>query len=289
MILDPQSGAGLGILTIPTEVAPPTAVAVSSSSVALVHDYLLVMRGAERTFAAIAECWPEAPIYTLLYDEEGTEGRFADREVHTSYLQKLGVGQRRVPCACCPPSRGRHVRLPLDGYDLVISSSSAFAHGVRAGSRRSPRLLLPQPVPLRLVRDASARSARWLRPLRPAFKRRPCQDSRERSVGLTRRHPLRGELGDHPGAHRQLLGSASRTSFTRRSRWRGFARGASRAVFPRRDRAGPPQARGTGARGRQARRGDDPGGRGGPRSRAVWSPSTAERRALPSFSAGSMT
>src|SRR6185437_15907909 len=46
------------------------------SPVALVHDYLLVRRGAERTFEAIAECWPEAPIYTLLYDPEGSEGRF---------------------------------------------------------------------------------------------------------------------------------------------------------------------------------------------------------------------
>ena len=46
---------------------------------ALVHDYLLVLRGAERTFAAMADVWPEAPIVTLLYDEEGTDGRFAGR------------------------------------------------------------------------------------------------------------------------------------------------------------------------------------------------------------------
>jgi glycosyltransferase involved in cell wall biosynthesis len=102
-----------------------------SPSVALVHDYLLVMRGAERTFAAIAECWPEAPIYTLLYDAEGTKGRFADREVHTSYLQRLGVGQRRFRSLL--PAFPRATRsLRLDGHDLVVSSSSAFAHGVEA-------------------------------------------------------------------------------------------------------------------------------------------------------------
>jgi glycosyltransferase involved in cell wall biosynthesis len=103
----------------------------SSSPVALVHDYLLVMRGAERTFAAIADCWPNAPIYTLLYDEEGTEGRFAGREVHTSHLQRLGVGQRgfRALLPLFPyAARG----LALDGHSLVVSSSSAFAHGVRA-------------------------------------------------------------------------------------------------------------------------------------------------------------
>ena len=45
--------------------------------VTLAHDYLLVMRGAERTFAAIAELYPRAPIFTLLYDECATDGRFA--------------------------------------------------------------------------------------------------------------------------------------------------------------------------------------------------------------------
>jgi glycosyltransferase involved in cell wall biosynthesis len=103
------------------------------ASVALVHDYLLVMRGAERTFAAIADCFPDAPIYTLLYDEQGTDRRFAGREVHTSYLQRLGTTQygfRRL----LPLFPGAVERLPVRDYDLVISSSSAFAHGVRVGT-----------------------------------------------------------------------------------------------------------------------------------------------------------
>jgi glycosyltransferase involved in cell wall biosynthesis len=105
---------------------------VGSPSIALVHDYLLVMRGAERTFAALADCWPEAPIYTLLYDEEGTEGRFAGRDVHTSYLQRLGVRQRGFRALL--PLFPRAARsLPLGEFDLVVSSSSAFAHGVRVG------------------------------------------------------------------------------------------------------------------------------------------------------------
>ncbi|HXR31569.1 MAG TPA: glycosyltransferase [Solirubrobacterales bacterium] len=109
---------------------------MGSDSVALVHDYLLVSRGAERTFAAIAECWPEAPIYTLLYDEEGTGGRFADREVRTSYLQRLGVGQRGFR-SLLPAFPHATRSLPLDRYELIVSSSSAFAHGVarRRGAR----------------------------------------------------------------------------------------------------------------------------------------------------------
>jgi glycosyltransferase involved in cell wall biosynthesis len=99
-------------------------------SVALVHDYLLVLRGAERVFAEIAELWPAAPIHTLLYDEDGTRGRFAGRDIVTSPLQRLGVDQasfrRLLPVY---PSAAR--RLPLHEHELVVSSSSAFAHGVR--------------------------------------------------------------------------------------------------------------------------------------------------------------
>jgi glycosyltransferase involved in cell wall biosynthesis len=101
-------------------------------SVALVHDYLLVMRGAERTFAAMAAIWPEAPIYTLLYDEAGTGGVFRGRDVHTSYLQRLHVRQsgfRRL----LPLFPRAAERLPVQAYDLILSSSSAFAHGVRPG------------------------------------------------------------------------------------------------------------------------------------------------------------
>ena len=99
-------------------------------STCLVHDYLLVMRGAERTFAALGECWPDAPIYTLLYDPQGTRGRFIDRDVRTSYLQHLGIRQsgfRRL----LPLFPGAAERLPIERHGLVITSSSAFAHGVR--------------------------------------------------------------------------------------------------------------------------------------------------------------
>ena len=98
--------------------------------VLLVHDYLLVMRGAERTFEAMAGCFPDAEIATLLYDAVGTEGRFRDRRVRTSFLQPVAADQRRfrrflplLPLAA--------QRLAVDEARIVISSSSAFAHGVR--------------------------------------------------------------------------------------------------------------------------------------------------------------
>ena len=88
------------------------------------------MRGAERTFAEIAACWPEAPIYTLLYDADAVASGFAGREVHTSYLQRLGARQRGFRYLL--PFFPRAVeRLPVRGHDPVVSSSSAFALGVR--------------------------------------------------------------------------------------------------------------------------------------------------------------
>jgi glycosyltransferase involved in cell wall biosynthesis len=103
--------------------------------IALVHDYLLVLRGAERTFAAMTDSWPDAPIVTLLYDEAGTEGRFAGRSVTTSPLQRLGVGQDNFRALLWAfPTATR--RLDLSGYDCVVSSSSAFAHGVRPSGAR---------------------------------------------------------------------------------------------------------------------------------------------------------
>jgi glycosyltransferase involved in cell wall biosynthesis len=98
--------------------------------VGLVHDYLLVFRGAERTFAAISDMWPRAPIHTLLYDDRGTEGRFRRRDVRPSVLQALGIGQDRFR-KLLPIYPTVASRLPVQDYDLVVSSSSAFAHGVR--------------------------------------------------------------------------------------------------------------------------------------------------------------
>jgi glycosyltransferase involved in cell wall biosynthesis len=101
-----------------------------SERVTLVHDYLLVMRGAERTVAAIADLYPTSPIFTLLYDEQGTNGRFAGRAITTSALERLHVGQasfRRL----LPLYPWAIERLKLPACDVVLSSSSAFAHGVR--------------------------------------------------------------------------------------------------------------------------------------------------------------
>src|SRR5436309_289979 len=97
--------------------------------VALVHDFLLDIRGAERVFAAIRDLYPEADLFTAVYDEAGTEGRFGHRRVNTSFLQRLRPTARTFR-ALLPLYPYAMESLDLSGYDLVISSSSAWAHGV---------------------------------------------------------------------------------------------------------------------------------------------------------------
>lgn len=112
------------------EVSAPDSQHRDDARIALVHDYLLVMRGAERTFAAMADRYETSPIFTLLYDESGTRGRFAGRSIETSPLQRLGLSQasfRRL----LPLYPWAVRRLDLPECDAVLSSSSAFAHGVR--------------------------------------------------------------------------------------------------------------------------------------------------------------
>jgi glycosyltransferase involved in cell wall biosynthesis len=108
---------------------PASAAPQPAEDMTLVHDYLLVMRGAERTFEAMASCYPNAGIATLLYDPIGTEGRFRGRRVRTSFLQPIAADQSRFRRFLPLLPLAAH-RLPLGDARVVISSSSAFAHGV---------------------------------------------------------------------------------------------------------------------------------------------------------------
>jgi glycosyltransferase involved in cell wall biosynthesis len=97
--------------------------------VAIIHDYLNQYGGAERVLEALHELYPEAPIYTSIYDREAMPTYYQQWDIRTSFMQRL-------------PGWRRHFRryfliyptafeqFDLSGYDLVISSSSAFAKGV---------------------------------------------------------------------------------------------------------------------------------------------------------------
>lgn len=97
--------------------------------VALVHDYLVQYGGAERVLECLAEIFPPAPIYTLVYDEKLFKNIFGKRKIYTSFLQSL------------PFSKSHHRSFPvlmpmaiesfdLSAYDLVISDSNSYAKGI---------------------------------------------------------------------------------------------------------------------------------------------------------------
>lgn len=102
--------------------------------VAIVHDYLTQRRGAERVVLAMSRAFPEAPIYTSLYLAEATFPEFADREVHTTALDRVA-----------PLRRHHRLGLPVYGMtfsameidaEVVICSSSGWAHAARTRGRK---------------------------------------------------------------------------------------------------------------------------------------------------------
>ncbi len=97
--------------------------------VALVHDYLNQYGGAEKVLETLMEIFPEAPIYTLFYDQERTYSRFRGRVKSTSFLD-WGVVRRNhrlfIPLM---PSAADSLRLN-EKYDLIISSSAGYGKGV---------------------------------------------------------------------------------------------------------------------------------------------------------------
>jgi len=97
--------------------------------VALVHDYLNQMGGAERVVMAFHEIFPDAPVYTSIYDPQRVDPAFQKMDIRTSFMQKFPlVTKHHQPYLPFYPFAMES--LNLRSYDLVLSSSSAFAKGV---------------------------------------------------------------------------------------------------------------------------------------------------------------
>lgn len=99
------------------------------TKIALVHDYLNQRGGAERVFAHIARAYPQAPVYTALYDEARTGDLVAPERVHTSYLARI-PGANRYFRYLAPLYPRAFERFDLRGYDTIVSSTTAWAKGV---------------------------------------------------------------------------------------------------------------------------------------------------------------
>jgi glycosyltransferase involved in cell wall biosynthesis len=103
-------------------------------TVAIVHDYLTQRRGAERVVLAMSDAFPSAPIYTSLYDPMSTFDEFADRDIRTLWLDRIAPLRRhhRVALPLLAPAFSS---LRVDA-DVVLCSSSGWAHAVRTSGRK---------------------------------------------------------------------------------------------------------------------------------------------------------
>lgn len=97
--------------------------------VALVHDYLNQMGGAERVLLALHELYPQAPIYTSMYAPHLVDQRFRKMDIRTTFMQHIPFARRHHQ-PFLPLYPLAFERMDLRDYDVVISDSSAFAKGV---------------------------------------------------------------------------------------------------------------------------------------------------------------
>lgn len=98
--------------------------------VALVHDYLTQRGGAERVVLSMHRLFPDAPIYTSIYDPNTTFADYRGLDVRPVLPRLSRYGRHtRALLPVYPVTFGR---LRLRGYDLVLSSSAGWAHATRA-------------------------------------------------------------------------------------------------------------------------------------------------------------
>ncbi|MGI8633245.1 MAG: glycosyltransferase [Solirubrobacterales bacterium] len=143
-----------------------TAAGVPGGRVAIVHDQLLRMGGAERVVVAMHRIWPRAPIYSSLVDREGLAPDLATADLRETRLGAI-PGARTRHQWLLPFYDTAFRALDLSDRDLVISSAAMFAKSVQAPegavhicychtpvrylweTRDSHIAALPQPWPVR--------------------------------------------------------------------------------------------------------------------------------------------
>ncbi len=106
-------------------------------NVEIVHDYLTQRGGAERLVLAMSDAFPSAPVHTSLYAPETTYPEFCNKSIRVSWLNRfsrLREDHRRALLVLA----GAFSRMDLSNADVVLCSSSGWAHGV---SCEAPKLV----------------------------------------------------------------------------------------------------------------------------------------------------
>jgi glycosyltransferase involved in cell wall biosynthesis len=103
------------------------------TAVALAHDYLTQRGGAERVALLMAQTFPQAPLYTSVYEPAQTFGAFDRVDVKTSLLQHVKP-LRRDPRLALPLLKHVWNTTRAENAEAVLVSSTGWAHGIQAPS-----------------------------------------------------------------------------------------------------------------------------------------------------------
>jgi glycosyltransferase involved in cell wall biosynthesis len=99
---------------------------------ALVHDWLNQIGGAEDVLGTLVEMFPDAPIYTSMYWPEKMNPAYREWDIRVTWMDRLpGIYRHHQPYLPLYPLA--FAGLDLSGYDLVLSNKSGFCHGVHTG------------------------------------------------------------------------------------------------------------------------------------------------------------
>lgn len=103
---------------------------LQQARIALVHDWLNQMGGAENVLEELVALFPCTPVYTSMYAPKQMPAAYRQWSIHTSFMQWLpGVATHHQ--AYLPLYPLAFTRMNLSSYDLVLSNKSAFCHGVQ--------------------------------------------------------------------------------------------------------------------------------------------------------------
>ena len=97
--------------------------------VAIVHDWLTNYGGAETFVELLLKIYPDADIFTLVYDKKKLKNHFENNKIYTSRIQNLPFASK-IYTKLLKFMPGAFEAVDFSGYDLVISSSSSCAKGV---------------------------------------------------------------------------------------------------------------------------------------------------------------
>jgi glycosyltransferase involved in cell wall biosynthesis len=107
---------------------------IDGPRVAIAHDYLTQRGGAEKVVLSMSRAFPDAPIHTMLYDQENTYPEFADRDVRVSSFNKVKALRSNHRAAL--PVLPLIANSMFVDADVVLTSTSGWAHGFRTNGRK---------------------------------------------------------------------------------------------------------------------------------------------------------